>query len=127
MLYNDNDVIDAANAAARFSGPYIDILHYLVEQAHLRVPDDALYRMKLDHVTDLNVLDYLVLHDADVNAFIFEGDTVLSKSPGLIRYWLDREFKVSDDVAMMEIVKVVSHEHNTHIAELLIDVMTPYI
>lgn len=49
-----NAIITTILFRALYSGgPYIDVLHYLVEQAHIPVPRDILARVGVERVIDL--------------------------------------------------------------------------
>lgn len=100
-LLVDTSVIfpGVVNRALYRGHPWVDILHYLVEHVHATVPCDILYRMKLYDVPDLDVLDYIIVHGANIDVIVDTQFMVkISRVPGLLRYWLDRMH--SDKIAL---------------------------
>lgn len=84
-------MINAIFVAASFGGYYIDILHYMIECAHMPLARDVLVNDGLfSNIPDLSILDYLISHGADVSARSPDGESVMSRHPYLLRYWLDR-------------------------------------
>lgn len=88
-------MLDIASHAVREGSIYIDILHRLVEQEHVPVPNDILARLDLNDNVDLGVVDYLVSHGADIHA-IHDGLNAMIRSPMLLRYWLDNGLVIQD-------------------------------
>lgn len=102
----DHDILDvadtmenAAESAATTGGYAIDILHYLIEQAHVPVPKNVFFWIKCDSL-DLGVAEYLCNNGADVNGLcmLIRGDdnmpTARQLLPLYLRFWIDFDLNV---------------------------------
>lgn len=89
MLDAAPTLLDTAHDAASYGGVYVDVLHYLIDQAHIPVPNNVFINMGHTIVSDIGVFDYLLTHGADVNAVNSNNLDVIRLHPRLSRYWAD--------------------------------------
>lgn len=100
----DHDMINVnvqlsciASDAIERGGQYFDVLHYLIDEMHYTVDKDLLTCIKWKEDVDLSVVDYLISHGADVNAYVSNDgqqsdQQLIGTAPLFLRYWLDKGF-----------------------------------
>lgn len=85
MLDVNNTIVSAAENAAFHGYSFTDVLQYLT--AHFTLPKGILSRIYVQHVSNLTAYDDLMRAGADVTYSI--AVHVVTKTPLLIRYWMD--------------------------------------
>lgn len=120
MLDIQHAAYTVANKALSHGGVYVDVLHYLIEHAHVPVPKDILLRLDYDHISDIGVLDYL-LPFADINAVghvrsVYDRSTI--NAPEYLRYWMDNGLKLKNN----DVGDVLRH-CVTHNCFVLLDIL----
>lgn len=84
--------------AAQYGGPFIEVLHYVVEDMCIPMPKDILSVLSDEErsVYDLGVLDYLIYIGAGIQTLDDDCCT-----PLLLRYWLDKGLVIHHPVQII--------------------------
>lgn len=105
-----NAIHDVVCHAIVYGEPYIEILHYLVEDVHISMPSNVHYPMRQ---CDLGVVNYITAHDDH------RHPVTTSENSLLIRYWLDCGAEINQRKAW----SIVSYYIHSNAPANLLDVM----
>lgn len=114
----DRLLVDVADMAVTHGGPYIDVLHYLIEHLHVPVPRELIREMALKNVNYLSALETLNACGAAVKNVNIE-----QSAPLLMRYWLDKGLDLH--AKCHEMVMMFMHEEWRPLAPLVV-LLTQY-
>lgn len=110
-------VID--NATAR-GGAYIDAMHYIIDDMHVPVPRDILKNIHVIPLPGIVIMDYLVVHGADVNVCDDKGILIAYKLPLMLRYWLDRDINNVDVVCRNVVESCILTKYDVHAIDICV-------